>query len=327
MGDMPKVYTRKKNRKKFDYYLNDKKVTDQAVIDRIDALVIPPAWKHVEIAATKAAKIQATGKDSAGRTQAIYSPLYRAQQEQKKFNRILEFGRKLPALREQIQKDMAKKSLSKEKVLATIVRLMDEAYFRVGNENYAREHQTYGITTLRKKHTAINTTTVSFDFIGKSGKRHEKVIKDRQIARIMKQLDELPGSQAFQYIGTDNKKHSITSSDVNAYIKQHMGNDFTAKDFRTWGGTLIATTSLAAIKGTDDKGRQKAIVKCVKAVAKQLGNTPTVARASYIDPRVIDTYLKTDVLATFTQTIARMKPEKYLKPEEKATLRILKQYK
>lgn len=324
---MPTFYTRKKNRKKFDYYDKDVKVTDQTIIERINALVIPPAWKDVLIAKTKSAKVQATGKDSAGRTQAIYHPAFRAAQEQKKFNRLIEFGRKLPALREQVKQDMAKQSLTKEKVLATIVHLMDEAYFRVGNESYARNNQSYGVTTLRRRHTSIRTTAVTFDFIGKSGKRQQKTIKNRRFARIMQQLDELPGHEVFQYLDADGHKHSITSSDVNAYIKENMGTDFTAKDFRTWGGTLIATASLANSKEMSQKGRNKAIVQSVKDVAKQLGNTPAVARSSYIDPRILDTFLKTDTLADFNNAVAHMKADPFFKPTEKATLNILKQYK
>ena len=324
---MPQVYTRKKNRKKFDYFLGEARVTDQEVIDRINSLVIPPAWKDVKISKIKSAKVQATGKDSAGRTQAIYHPTFRATQEQKKFARLVEFGKKLPGLRAQVQKDMAKQSLSKEKVLATIVRLMDEAYFRVGNESYARDHQSYGVTTLRRKHTNIRTTTVTFDFIGKSGKRQQKTIKDRRFVRIMKQLDELPGHEVFQYLDTEGKKHSITSNDVNLYIKEHTGGDFTAKDFRTWGGTLIATSTLALAKETTKKGREKAIVQCVKEVAKHLGNTPAVARSSYIDPRILNTYLKTDVLAGFNNAVAHMKADPHFKPAEKAMLNVLKQAK
>jgi len=324
---MPQVYTRKKNRKKFDYFLGEVRVTDQEVIDRINSLVIPPAWKDVQIAKIKSAKVQATGKDSAGRTQAIYHPTFRATQEQKKFARLVEFGKKLPGLRAQVQKDMAKQSLSKEKVLATIVRLMDEAYFRVGNESYARDHQSYGVTTLRRKHTNIRTTTVTFDFIGKSGKRQQKTIKDRRFVRIMKQLDELPGHEVFQYLDHEGKKHSITSNDVNLYIKEHTGGDFTAKDFRTWGGTLIATSTLALAKETTKKGREKAIVQCVKEVAKHLGNTPAVARSSYIDPRILNTYLKTDVLAGFNNAVAHMKADPHFKPAEKAMLNVLKQAK
>ena len=324
---MPQTYTRKKNRKKFDYYAGDSKVTDPAIIERINKLAIPPAWKNVEISPIKSAKVQATGRDKAGRVQAIYNPVFRAEQEEKKFNRILEFGKQLPKLREQVQHDLLRQKLSKEKVLATIVRLMDEAYFRVGNENYAKSNQSYGVTTLRRKHTNIRTTTVTFDFIGKSGKRHLKVIKSRQIAKIMKQLDELPGHEVFQYIGDDGKKHSVDSGDVNDYIKQHTGGNFTAKDFRTWGGTMVATAALAIEKGlTNERDKKKAVTKCIKHVAKQLGNTPAIARASYIDPRIIDTYLKTDVLAGFKNAVAHMKPDKYLKPEEKATLNILKTY-
>lgn len=252
---------------------------------------------------------------------------FRAQQEAKKFQRILDFAERLPKLRQQIDKDMSSRGLTKEKILACIVKLMDEAYFRVGNENYARDHQTYGITTLRSRHTDIHTSTVTFDFIGKSGKRHVKTIKNRQIARLMKRLDELPGNEVFQYVNEEGAICPISSSDVNQYIKQHMGEEFTAKDFRTWGGTLIATIQLAIAKrAATERERKKAITKCIKKVARQLGNTPAVARSAYVDPRIIDSYLKSDVLADFRDTITHMKPRKYLKPEEVYTLQLLKDY-
>lgn len=324
---MAAVYHRKKNRKKFDYYKGDVKVTDEKVIERINSLVIPPAWTDVEIAISPSAKIQATGRDKAGRTQAIYSPKFRAQQEEKKFQRILNFAERLPKMRQQIDKDLMSRGLSKQKVLACIVKLMDEAYFRVGNKNYAQQHQTYGITTLRNKHTDIHTSTVTFDFIGKSGKRHTRTIKNRQIARLMKRLDELPGNEAFQYVDETGTVCPISSADVNHYIKEHMGDEFTAKDFRTWGGTLIATTQLAVAKhAATERERKKAVTKCIKKVARQLGNTPAVARSAYIDPRIIDSYLTSDVLADFSDTVAHMKPRKYLKPEEVCTLQLLKDY-
>lgn len=325
---MASHYHRKKTGKTFVYYKGEAKITDQKIIERLNALMVPPAWTDVEIAMSPTAKIQATGKDKAGRVQAIYSPAFRAKQEAKKFARILEFAKQLPAMRRQIEKDLARHTLTKAKVLACIVKLMDEAYFRVGNEQYAREHQTYGITTLRRKHTDIHAATVSFDFIGKSGKRHTKTITDRQIARIMKRLDELPGYEVFQYVDETGNIHAITSNDVNTYIKEHMGSKFTAKDFRTWGGTLIATTNLALTKhASSERERKKAVTKCIKKVSRQLGNTPSIARSSYVDPRIIDMYLRSDILSTFADTVSHMKPRKYLKPEEACTLQLLREYK
>lgn len=324
---MSRVYTRKRHGRSFSYYRDEQKITDKEVIARIKSLAIPPAWTNVQIAVSSEAKVQAMGKDSAGRTQAIYHPKFRARQEKAKFERILEFGEQLPGLRKQVEKDLAQRHLTKEKVLACIVKLMDQAYFRVGNKNYAQDNQTYGITTMRRKHTTITSTKVIFDFVGKSGQKHVKTINDRQIAKIMKQLDELPGHEVFQYIGEDSKTHTITSNDVNAYIKEHMGEAFTAKDFRTWGGTLVAAAELAATeRSRSERERKKTVTVCVQRVAKQLGNTPSIARKSYIDARVIRTYMKTTGLAKFAETVATMKPRKYAKPEEICTLELLRKY-
>lgn len=322
-----RVYTRDKHGRSFSYLHDGQKITNADTLARIKSLSIPPAWTNVQIAASPEAKIQAMGKDSAGRTQAIYHPKFRARQEKAKFERILEFGERLPKLRQQVEKDLARRQLSKEKVLACIVKLMDQAYFRVGNKNYAKDNQTYGITTMRRKHTTITSTSVIFDFIGKSGQKHVKTINDRQLARIMKQLDELPGHEVFQYLGEDGKTHTINSNDVNAYIKEHMGEAFTAKDFRTWGGTLYAAAELAASeRPRSERERKKVVTVCVQQVAKQLGNTPSIARKSYIDARVIRTYMKTTGLAKFAESVASMKPGKYVKPEETCTLELLRKY-
>jgi DNA topoisomerase-1 len=321
---MQQFITRQRRGRHFHYYKDGEKITDQSEVERINKLAIPPAWKEVRVAESPRAKVQATGIDAAGRKQAIYSATFRARQEKAKFERIISFARHLPALREQVDKDLAQKKLSKDKVLACIVKLMDQAYFRVGNDTYARQHQTYGITTLRSRHANITTTSVTFDFIGKSGKHHVKKIKDKQIARIIRQLDELPGQEIFKYIDNTDVLHTISSSDVNSYIKVHMGDEFTAKDFRTWGGTMLATTALAAKKRADnERGRKKAINKCIKHVAKRLGNTPAVAKSSYIDPRIIDAYLKTDSIREIQSTITSMKPEKYLQPDERCVLALL----
>jgi DNA topoisomerase I len=321
------IILRKKSGKSFAYYASGKKITDTKVIDRISKLAIPPAWTKVEIASSSNAKIQAKGYDSAGRLQAMYHPDFRAQQEKLKFDRILNFADKLPALRRQIEKDLNRKKLSKEKVLACIVTLIDKAYFRVGNEKYAKENHSYGITTLRSKHAKITTNTVTFDFIGKSGKEHIKTIKNPQIARIIKRLDELPGYEIFQYLDDSGKIHDITSKDVNEYIKRYMGDDFTAKDFRTWGGTLLATSLVLAeeIEFSASKTiHKKFVTSVVKRVAKRLGNTPAIARSSYIDPRVF-TVLEDDVtLLKLRTAMKKMKPKKYLNVDEQCVLQLLR---
>lgn len=323
MGCMKGMITRQKHGTTFHYFCGGEPVKDQAVLERITALAIPPAWRDVKIATAPRAKVQASGIDKAGRKQAIYSLSFRAKQEAAKFTRIMAFGQQLPILRAQLQKDLARKKLSKERVLACIVTLMDQAYFRVGNDTYAAQHQTYGITTLRSKHATITTTSVTFDFVGKSGKAHHKKINDKQIARIIRRLDELPGQEIFQYLDDKNKLHRIHSSDVNAYIKTHMGADYTAKDFRTWGGTLLATAALAATKpAAKTKVRQKNITACVKNVARRLGNTPAVARSSYIDPRIIDSYQQDSTIYDTWCTITTTRPKKYLQPEEQCVLRL-----
>lgn len=309
----------------FAYRQDGVLITDKDKLAYIKKLAVPPAWQDVHIATSPSEKILASGVDAAGRKQAIYHPEFRAIQEQAKFERILDFAEALPKLRKQIEQDLTQRKLTKEKTLACVVKLMDEAYFRVGNQQYARDNQHYGITTMRSKHANITSTSVTFDFIGKSGQQHHKRVNDRQLARIIKQMDDLPGYEIFKYIDEDGKVQDIDSGDVNEYIKQHMGAGYSAKDFRTWGGTLLATAELAAEeRASDEKGRKKIINQVVKHVASRLGNTPAVTRSSYIDPRIIDAYDTSDELAKVRATVEQMRPKKYRKPEERWVLELLK---
>jgi DNA topoisomerase-1 len=323
---MTKYITRQKAGKSYRYYYEGDRITDKLEIERINRLVIPPAWKNVEISKAKSAKIQARGYDTAGRLQSIYHPSFRLKQDKLKFDRILRFAEQLPALRRQVEKDLKRKRLGKEKVLACIVKLIDEAYFRVGSDRYAKEHQTYGVTTLRSKHATITRTQVTFDFIGKSGKSHVKTINNPTIARIIKQLDELPGYEIFRYQDNDGNMHDLHASDVNEYIKTYMGEEFTAKDFRTWGGTLLATSSVIEDEldtKASETARKKAVAKIVKRVAKRLGNTPAIARGSYIDPRVLTAYENNATLPEIRKAISVMKPKKYLSVDEQCVLKLL----
>jgi len=323
---MSAYITREKVGKSYRYFYKNTQVTDKVEIERINKLVIPPAWDKVEIAKAKSAKIQARGYDAAGRLQSIYHPKFRMKQDKLKFDRILRFAEKLPALRKQVEKDLKRRRLGKEKVLACIVKLIDQAYFRVGSDRYAKEHQTYGITTLRSKHAKITRTQVTFDFIGKSGKEHVKTIDDPSIARIIKQLDELPGYEIFRYQDKQGAMHDLHASDVNAYIKKHMGEEFTAKDFRTWGGTLLATSSViedVLEHDASETARKKAVAAIVKRVAKRLGNTPAIARASYIDPRVLQAYENNVTLPDIRKSIAIMRPKKYMSIDEQCVLKLL----
>jgi DNA topoisomerase-1 len=318
--------TRRKVGKSYHYFDGDERLTDEAEIQRINSLAIPPAWQRVEISKNKRTKVQARGYDSAGRQQSIYHPTFRIKQEKLKFDRILRFADALPALRRQLKKDLARKKLSKEKVLATIITLIDEAYFRVGSNIYAREHKTYGITTLRSKHADISTTTVTFDFVGKSGKEHIKTIKNPQIARIIKQLDNLPGYEIFRYKDSKGAMHDLHASDVNAYIKECMGDEFTAKDFRTWGGTLLATSAVIEEELAEDAtktAKKRVISQVVKRVAKRLGNTPAIARASYIDPRVFVAFEEGVSLNKVRKAMNTMRPKRYMSVDEQCVLQLL----
>jgi DNA topoisomerase-1 len=318
--------TRQRHGKGFAYYNNGRLIKDKTIIAYCRKLAVPPAWQNVEISQDANQKILATGIDGAGRHQAIYHPDFRAAQDKAKFERILVFGKKLPKLRQQIHKDLARKKLGKAKVVACIVKLMDEAYFRIGNVQYAKANQHYGITTLRSKHANITSTSVTFDFVGKSGQQQRKRISDRQLAGIIKQLDDLPGYEIFKYVGEDGKVHDIQSRDVNEYIKTHMGEAYSAKDFRTWGGSLLAAAELATIKRSDnERERKKVVTTCIKDVAKRLGNTAAVTRSSYIDPRIIDAFSSSDDLAKVWQSVSKHLPDDYMTSDERCVLQLLRQ--
>lgn len=314
---------RKKAGKGFSYKLDGKKV-DKATLNRISSLAIPPAWTDVQISLKQTSKVQATGFDQKGKKQYIYSKSHTAKQEAAKFDRITEFADQLPKLRKQVQKDLKRWRFDKRKVQAAAVSLMDQEYFRVGNTAYARSNKSYGLTTLRSKHLTMKNGRAVFDFVGKSGQEHHKVVSDRQIANIVKKLDDMPGYELFRYYDKKGKLHNLTSSDVNDYIKQIMGDDYSAKDFRTWGGTLLATMELAreARAGTKT-ARKRAMTACVKRVAKKLGNTPAIAKASYIDPRIFKTYESSDAIAEVYDTVKGMKPRKYVSSDERLVVELL----
>lgn len=318
---MPNIITRQKVAKHFRYYASGQEITDKDQVKYINSLRIPPAWRNVEIATNKRAKIQAKGTDKAGRMQYIYNPEFRAKQEQAKFERILKFAEALPHMRSVTDKHLKRKKLDKQKVLACIVQLMDKAYFRVGNDVYAKQNQSYGITTLRSKHTEVKGDTVIFDFMGKSGQKHHKKITDRKLAQIVKKLDDMPGYEVFKYQDENGQLHQIHSRDVNEYIKSIMGEEFTAKDFRTWGGTVLASAEFAKEEiGETNKERKKKVTACVKRVAKKLGNTPAIARSSYIDPRIIDAYNNGYDYKKLRRTVEKMRRSQYLDKDEQCLL-------
>ena len=264
---------------------------------RIRALAIPPAWRDVWICPRRDGHLQATGRDARGRKQYRYHRRWRQVRDENKFDHVIAFGRALPALRRRLRRDLALPGLPREKVLATVVLLLEKSLVRVGNDEYTKTNHSYGLTTLKDPHAKIHGSTVRFVFRGKSGVRREVDVRDPRIAAITRRCRDLPGQELFQYLDDDGTARDVGSSDVNAYLREITGTGFTAKDFRTWAGTVLAATALAAITHEPRVTRQKRLIKqAVESVAKRLGNTPTVCRACYIHPAVIDAWIDGDML-------------------------------
>jgi len=290
-GDVPGI-RRKRAGHGFRYYGPDEKpVRDAKALHRIRSLVIPPAWKNVWICASPFGHLQAVGWDVKGRKQYRYHPLYREVRDQVKYSRLIAFGTMLAVIRKRVEHDLRRPGLCREKVLATVVRLLETTCIRVGNAEYAKDNESYGLTTLRNRHVQISGTTLRFQFKGKSGQRHLIEINDRQLARIVRECQELPGYELFEYIDKKGNRCVVDSGDVNAYLRKIAGDEFTAKDFRTWSGTVVAARTLAAAgpcrNATDCK---KKIVAAVKEVARQLGNRPAASRKYYIHPAILEAY-------------------------------------
>jgi DNA topoisomerase-1 len=273
-------------------------VREEQVLSRIEDLKVPPAWEEARIARSPRAKVQAVGYDSAGRVQYLYSAKYREQREREKFERVLRFADALPEMRKTTSDHLGHKKLGAEKVLATMTRLMNAAHFRVGDERFARKNKTYGIATIRRKHLSIDGDTMTFEYSGKWGKTHRKVVTDRRLRGVVEECAALPGYEVFKYLDDDGGVRDVKARDLNLYVKRVMGEEFTPKDFRTWAGTLIVAVKLAELgPATEPKHADKNVLQAVDAVAERLGNTRDVARASYISPRVIDHYLEGSVVA------------------------------
>lgn len=266
-------------------------ITDEATLARIRGLVIPPAWTDVWIAPRASCHIQATGRDARGRKQYRYHPRWKAARDESKFGRMVAFGRALPRLRKRIDADLRRRGLPRDKVLAAVVGMLELTLIRVGNEEYARRNKSFGLTTMRKKHVTLNSGGAVFCFRGKSGKDHRTGFHDRRLARVVKACADLRGQRLFQYVDEDGSTQAVTSGDVNDYLRETMGDDFTAKDFRTWFGTLAAAKALSLQeKPASDTASRRVVSDCVKAVAGLLGNTAAVCRAAYVHPRVIDLF-------------------------------------
>ncbi len=301
-------------------------VRDEALREWFNSLVIPPAWTEVEISEDRDSDLLVTGRDDAHRKQYIYHPEYRRKQEAKKFDRIITFAQRLETMRRVTGQHLRKRKLSREKVLACMVRLLDLAYFRPGSPRYARENASYGLTTMRSRHLSIERDELIFTYRGKSGVEQERHVEDHRLASVVRQLDEVPGYEIFKYFDENQEKVTVCSQDLNSYIKEVMGEDFSAKDFRTWAGTLIAATALDEIGLSEDpQATDSRIRSAVEKVAQRLGNTPTVARASYIDPRVIEHYMAGRTLSYFRRRVEQeLKNADALSLEEVGVLYLLK---
>ncbi|MDR8368046.1 DNA topoisomerase IB [Pseudomonas sp. JL3] len=285
--------TRKLLRGKFCYFdPAGQRITDPDEIKRINALAVPPAYIDVWICPDPRGHLQATGRDARGRKQYRYHPRWREVRDADKYSRLRDFGLALPKLRKQLETLLAAPGFSRDKVMATVITLLDATLIRVGNTQYARDNRSYGLTTLRNRHVEVNGSAILFQFRGKSGIEHQITVKDRRLARIIKRCLEIPGQNLFQYLDENGERHTISSSDVNAYLQTLTGADFTAKDYRTWAGSALALAVLRELQWESEADAKRHVVEMVKNVARQLGNTPAVCRKCYIHPAVVDGFMR-----------------------------------
>lgn len=329
MNDDQPGYRRRKRHGTF-VYLDEQGhvIRNPAELRRIRALAIPPAWTSVWIAPRDDAHLQATGRDAKGRKQYRYHTRWRAVRDETKYGRVLDFAGALPRIRKQVSDDLARPGLPREKVLATVVRLLETTLIRVGNDEYARTNGSFGLTTMFDRHVEIAASSLHFEFRGKSGIKHRIGLHDRRLAHIVRRCRELPGQVLFQYVDEQGNRHDVGSADINAYLREVSGADFTAKDFRTWAGTVLAALALREFEAFDSQTQAKTnVVRAIENVAERLGNTPSVCRKCYVHPEVIDAYLDGTMLETLRQIteqeIVATLPD--LRPEEAAVLALLQQ--
>lgn len=302
-------------------------VRDKAVLARLRALAVPPAWTEVWLCPHANGHIQATGRDAKGRKQYRYHAEWRAARDATKYQHILHFARILPALRARVDQDMAARGLGREKVLATVVHLLDTTLIRVGNEDYAQANGSYGLTTLRNRHVDVRGESLRFAFRGKSGKEWKLSLRDRRVARVVRACQDLPGQALFQYRDEDGSLQAIDSADVNAYLREVTGEEITAKDFRTWAGTVLAAMALSEFEAFDSQAAAKRNIRAaVERAAARLGNTPAICRQCYIHPEVLECYLQGSLLVQVKREVDTELREEIsaLKPEEAAVLAFLR---
>lgn len=319
--------TRRRAGKVFVYFdARGKRVKETSELLRFRELAIPPAWQEVWICPSPRGHIQAVGKDARGRMQYRYHPRWRAVRDESKYGRMTDFGKALPAIRRAVDRDLRLPGLPREKVLATVVKLLETTLIRVGNEEYAKANKSFGLTTIHNNHVKVKGSKIHFEFRGKSGVEHEIDIKSERLAEVVRKCQELPEQELFEYVDHDKSRHDITSSDVNAYLKEISGHDFTAKDFRTWFGTVLAAMALQEFEAFDSQAQAKRnVVAAIERVASKLGNTKAVCRKCYIHPAVIDLYMDGQLAAALKQRVeAKLKRSLHsLKPEEAAVLVML----
>jgi DNA topoisomerase I len=325
VSDTTKGISRKPRGKDFDFFQPDgKRIRDQDELGRVRRLAIPPAWKDVWICPSPNGHLQATGRDARGRKQYRYHTRWREVRDATKYERMLAFGKALPRIRRRVQRDLRRKGLPREKVLAGVVRLLETTLIRVGNEEYARENHSYGLTTLRDHHAKIRRGRTRFEFYGKSHRRHVIELNDPILERMVKRCKDLPGYELFQYIGDDGTPQKLNSEDVNEYLREITGEDFTAKDFRTWSGTILTYRALQELvkEAKTKKTRKRNVTNAIEAVAKMLGNTAAVCKKCYIHPRIVECYL----CGTLFEQRRALKPVtsgRGMRPEEIAVMTLL----
>lgn len=324
--DQPGI-SRKRAGKGWSYTLpHGKRLTNRRERQRINSLAIPPAYTDVWICPDPRGHIQATGRDARGRKQYRYHPKWREVRDETKYNRMIAFGEALPLIRERTDQDLRRHGLPREKVLAAVIRLLEVTLIRVGNEEYARTNDSFGLTTMHDDHVDVTSSGMRFHFRGKSGIEHAVQLSDRRLASIVGRCQDLPGQELFQYLDDDDQRHTMDSTDVNDYLREITGQEFTAKDFRTWAGTVLATRALQEYGEVDTEAdAKKNIVRAIEAVAARLGNTATICRKCYVHPMVLEAYSDGSMLETAKQRaedeLAASLPE--LPPEEAAVLMLL----
>ncbi|AKQ45450.1 DNA topoisomerase I [Rufibacter radiotolerans] len=319
--------TRQQKGKKVTYLTaKGEPVTDDKILDRIQKLVIPPAWTDVWISPSANGHLQATGRDEKGRKQYLYHPQWQATRSLNKFGRMLTFGYALPDIRKQVEKDLRLKKLEKRKILAIVVELLDHSFIRIGNKTYAKANNSYGLTTLRDRHVKIEGDNLRLEFVGKKGVNQQISIKDRRLARLVKQCQDIPGYDLFQYYDEEGQRQPIESGDVNEYLRSLSTEEFTAKDFRTWGGTVLMVECLEQILDENpDIEKEKSVKEAAKMVAQELGNTPTVCSKYYIHPEVVNLFKQDKLIDYLRKHDAKKRKENpFLSRTEEFVIKMLK---